>query len=126
MVQYYIRIPPVNGFVSQWHRWSSFMRERVALEDLDRRRAKFLGWLKRNGGAKHLTTCEKKLRHLGLEVDSTIGLWGQEKITIVLSRGDKVVWLKDIEWADEWAKMHDVEVPHHAQSQYLFTKEELR
>jgi hypothetical protein len=98
----------------------------MADEDEYRLRAKFLGWLKRNGGAKHLTTCEKKLRHLGLEVDSTIGLWEQDRITIALSRGDKVVWLKDIEWADEWAKMHDVEVPHHAQSQYLFTKEKLR
>ena len=95
-------------------------------EDLDRSRALFLGWLKRNGGAKHLTTCEKKLRHLGLDVDSTLGLWEQAKIAIVLSRGDKVVWLKDIKWADEWAMMHDVEVLHHSQSLRLITKEELR
>jgi hypothetical protein len=87
--------------------------------------AMFLGWLKRNGGAKHLTTCEKKLRHLGLDVAATVNSWEQDKITIVLSRGDKVVWLKDIEWADEWAKMHDVEVPHHAHS-LIMTKEKLR
>lgn len=97
----------------------------MASEDLDRRGAMFLGWLKRNGGAKHLTTCEKKLRHLGLDIDATIDSWEQDKIAIVLSRGDRVVWLKDIEWADEWAKMHDVEVPHHAQGLYV-TKEKLR
>ena len=83
--------------------------------DDDRRRAIFLGWLKRNGGAKHLTTCEKKLRHLGLDVDSTIRGWTPETIAVVRSRGDRVVWLKDIEWADEWAALHDVEVLHHAQ-----------
>jgi hypothetical protein len=97
----------------------------VVTEDLDRRRAIFLGWLKRNGGAKHLTTCEKKLRHLGLDVDATVNSWERDKISIVLSRGDRVVWLKDIEWADEWAKMHDVEVPHHAHGLYV-TKEKLR
>lgn len=59
--------------------------EGMALEDSDYRKAKFLGWLKRNGGAKHLTTCERKLRHLGLDVDSTIDSWDQEKIAIVLS-----------------------------------------
>jgi hypothetical protein len=96
----------------------------MASEDRDRLKAKFLGWLKRNGGAKHLTTCEKKLRHLGLDIDSTVDQWEQDKVTIVLSRGDKVVWLRDVEWADEWARMHDVEVPHHAK--YLLTKEELR
>jgi len=95
----------------------------MALEDSDYRKAKFLGWLKRNGGAKHLTTCERKLRHLGLDVDSTIDSWDQEKVAIVLSRGDKVVWLRDIEWGDTLAKEHDVEVPHHAQ--LMISKEKL-
>ncbi len=85
-------------------------------ENVDRRRAIFLGWLKRNGGAKHLTTCEKKLRHLGLDVDSAVGSWTAEKIAVVHSRGDKVVWLRDIEWADRCAEAHDVEIPHHAQT----------
>lgn len=97
----------------------------MEVEDLNLRKAKFLGWLKRNGGAKHFTTCEKKLRHLELDVDVTVHSWNPDKIAIVLSRGDRVVWLKDIEWADEWAKMHDVEVPHHAQK-VDFTKEKLR
>jgi hypothetical protein len=97
----------------------------VAPEELDRRRAVFLGWLKRNGGAKHLTTCEKKLRHLGLDADTTVNCWAQEKIAIVLSRGDRVIWLKDIVWADDWTKMHDVEVPHHAEGLSI-TKEKLR
>lgn len=97
----------------------------MTVEDLDRRKAKFLGWLKRSGGAKHLTTCEKKLRHLELDAEATVHSWESDKIAVVLSRGDRVVWLKDIEWADEWAKMHDVEVPHHAQKVYV-TKEKLR
>lgn len=97
----------------------------MAPRDLDRRKAKFLGWLKRNGGAKHLTTCEKKLRHLELDVEATVNSWEPDKIAIVLSRGDRVVWLKDIVWADEWAKAHDVEVPHHAQN-LCVTKEKLR
>lgn len=94
-------------------------------EDLDRRKAKFLGWLKRNGAAKHLTTCEKKLRHLELDVDVTVHSWDPDKIAIVPSRGDRVVWLKDVEWADAWAKKRDVEVPHHAQKTCV-TKEKLR
>ena len=97
---------------------------RKVSEDPDRLRAKFLGWLKRNGGAKHLTTCERKLRHLGLDVLSTVDGWGQDKVSIVHSRGGKVVWLKNTEWADEVAMAHDVEVPHHAQR--LGTKEKLR
>ncbi len=94
-------------------------------EDLDRRKAMFLGWLKRNGGAKHLTTCERKLRHLELDVDVTVHSWDPDKIVIVPSRGDRVVWLKDTEWADAWAKKHDVEIPHHAQKTSA-TKEKLR
>ena len=71
-----------------------------------------------------MTTCEKKLRHLRLDVDSTMGPWGQDKIAIALSRGDKVVWLKDVRRADEWAIACDVEVPHHAHR--TFTEEKLR
>lgn len=86
--------------------------------------AVFLGWLKRNGSAKHLTTCEHKLRHLGLEFESVSGEWGRERVTVARSRGDRVVWLRDIEWADCWAERYDVEVPHHAQ--LVHTKEKLR
>lgn len=84
----------------------------------------FLGWLKRNGGAKHLTTCERKMRHLGLDLGPSVSEWGQERISVVPGRGDKVVWLKDTRWADLWASLHDVEVPHHSQS--LKSKEKLR
>lgn len=94
-------------------------------EDLDRRKAKFLGWLKRNGGAKQLSTCERKLHHLELDVDETLHSWEREKISTVHSRGGLVVWLRDVEWADEWAKAHDVEVPHRAQT-VCVTKEKLR
>jgi len=86
-------------------------------ENVDRQRAIFLSWLKRNGGAKHLTTCEKKLRHLGLDVDSAVGSWTAEKVAVVQSQGDKVVWLRDIEWADKCAAVHDVELLHHSQIQ---------
>ncbi len=86
-------------------------------EDDDRLKAKFLGWLKRNGGAKHLTTCEKKLRHLGLDLSSAVGDWDKDKVSIVHSRGDKVVWLRDVRWADEYATAYDVEVSHHSQYQ---------
>jgi hypothetical protein len=85
---------------------------------------KFLSWLKRNGGAKHLTTCERKLRHLGLDLDSIIGPCEGGRIEVIHSRGDRVVWLKDLKWADELAAVHDVEVPHHAQR--VYTKEDLR
>jgi len=86
--------------------------------------ALFLSWLKRNGSAKHLTTCEHKLRHLGLGVESVTRAWGREKVTIARSRGDRVLWLQDVEWADRWAERYDVEVPHHAQ--LVYTKEKLR
>ena len=84
-------------------------------EDTDRQKAKFLGWLKRNGGAKRLTTCEKKLRHLGLDVDSTLSGWDPQRIKIAMSKGHRVVWLKDVEWADELVVAQGVEVPHHSQ-----------
>jgi hypothetical protein len=86
--------------------------------------AKFLAWLKRNRAAKHLTTCQKKLRHLGLDPDGSIREWGSERICEASSRGDKVVWLRDLQWADEWARTYGVEVPHHAQR--VNTKEKLR
>lgn len=86
-------------------------------DEKERLRAIFLAWLKRNGGAKHMTTCEKKLRHLGLDVDSAIGNWDQARISVVLSRGGAVVWLRDLHWADEYATAYDVEVPHHSQCQ---------
>jgi hypothetical protein len=86
--------------------------------------ALFLSWLKRNGSAKHLTTCEHKLRHLGLSLESVISEWGEEMIIVARSRGDRVVWLRDVVWADRWAAFHGVEVPHHAQ--FVVTKEKLR
>lgn len=53
--------------------------------------AEFLGWLKRNRAAKLLVTCEKKLRHLGRDLDSTIGSWGQDRIRVVAGRGGKAM-----------------------------------
>jgi hypothetical protein len=91
--------------------------EHTVHKDNDCPRAIFLGWLKRNGGAKHLTTCQRKLRHLGLDLNSFIGDWSPDKISIMHSRGERVLWLRDIRWADEYAIAHDVEVPHHAQFQ---------
>lgn len=85
--------------------------------------AKFLGWLKRNRSAKCLSTCEAKLRHLGLDARSSIESWDQEKIVIVRGRGERIVWLKDLDWADEWARFYGLEVPHHAQM--IYTKEKL-
>lgn len=46
-----------------------------------------------------------------------MGRLDADKVSIVQSRGDKVVWLRDIQWADEYASDHDVEVPHHSQYQ---------
>ncbi len=92
--------------------------------DPGREVAVFLGWLKRNGGAKSLTTCERKLRHLRLGADEAIGPWGSERVRIANSRGGRVVWLTDPDWVDSWAAFHDVEVPHHSQTVEL--KEKLR
>ena len=86
--------------------------------------AKFLAWLKRNGAAKNLTTCLKKMRHLGLEPDESIRAWESDRICEASSRGDKVIWLRDLSWADDWARVYGIEVPHHAQ--FIDTKEKLR
>jgi len=83
--------------------------------DPGERGARFLGWLKRSGAGRNLGTCRKKSEHLGLNLDQSIDEWGDDRICKASSRGDKVLWLKDTDWADAWAKFHRVEVPHHRQ-----------
>lgn len=85
---------------------------------------RFLGWLKRHGRAKSLDTCMKKLREIGLDLDTAAVGWGSDRVCRARCRGEAYIWLVDADWADAWARHYDIEVPHHAQT--LRTKEKLR
>lgn len=73
----------------------------------------FLGWLKKRGGLRGVVDCERKCKENGFEAKWFIKDMGEERIALYLSRGNKVIVLKDKVWADQWMMHYDLEVPHH-------------
>lgn len=49
----------------------------------------------------------------GFDAKRFIKDMGEERIALYLSRGNKVIVLKDKVWADQWMMHYDLEVPHH-------------
>jgi hypothetical protein len=76
--------------------------------------ARFLGWLKKRGAVRRLSECIGKWADEGLDVERPVKRLLPENIGIYRSRGcEKVVWLRNLVWADRWMARYDLEVPHH-------------
>ena len=73
----------------------------------------FLGWLKKRGVLRGAVNCERKCKENGFEAKRFIKDMGENRIALYLSRGNKVIVLKDKVWADQWMMHYDLEVPHH-------------
>jgi hypothetical protein len=61
----------------------------------------------------------KKWQPLGLDVENSVKNFGTSRIMIGMLRGEKVVVLVDNNWAVEWVRYHEVDIPHHRQWQSL-------
>lgn len=55
----------------------------------------FLGWLKKRGGLRGAVDCERKCKENGFEAKRFIKDMGEMRIALYLSRGNKVILLKD-------------------------------
>ncbi|HOJ97209.1 MAG TPA: hypothetical protein PK024_10295 [Methanospirillum sp.] len=75
--------------------------------------AVFLGWLKKRGGLRSAADCRRKCTENGFEAKWFIKEMGEERIALYFSRGNKVIVLKDMVWADQWMMHYNLEVPHH-------------
>jgi hypothetical protein len=72
------------------------------------------GFIKRCGGAITLTNCERKFgRKLNVELVTktynprVVKAWSKR-------HEEKVVWVKDLVWVDQWATFYGLHVPHHS------------
>ena len=74
----------------------------------------FLGWLKKRGGMRKVQDCQRKCRENGFEAKEFVDTMGQDYIRLYRTgRGDKVIKLEKLVWADQWMTYYDLEVPHH-------------
>lgn len=76
-----------------------------------------IGWLKKRGALRKLLYCNRKWEHLGIEIEEEIKRIGLEDYICIYRRsgGEKVVFLKNKPWADQWLKYYNLEIPHHSQ-----------
>ena len=79
----------------------------------------FLSWLKKRGALRKLKDCENKWKREGLDIEKILNKFDESYIAIYLSRGEKVVLLKNKVWADQWMSHYDLEVPHHRHKKEL-------
>ena len=79
--------------------------------------SEFLSWLKKRGGIWNLDSCKGKCQNNDLDPEKIIGELGVGYVTIRRSRsGEKVIFLEDWVWADDWMIFYGFEVPHHRHS----------
>jgi hypothetical protein len=74
----------------------------------------FLSWLKKRDCVKKLKICFLKWKQRE-SLEKIIKEFDNNLIQICWRRGEKVVWLKNKVWADQWMIHYEVEVPHHSQ-----------
>ncbi|MCK4734334.1 MAG: hypothetical protein KAT65_17905 [Methanophagales archaeon] len=79
---------------------------------------RFLSWLKKRGAIHDLKKCVKKWEREGINIEKSIKNLGVSFIKIYRrSGGEKVVFLENKVWADQWMVYYDLEIPHHKQMQ---------
>ena len=73
----------------------------------------FIGWIKKRAGVRTLKECNKKCKKEGIDIEEFKKI-GADLICIYRYKGEKVVVLKDLPWADQWATYYGIEIPHHS------------
>jgi len=76
-------------------------------------RGSFIGWLKKRAGVRSLKECNKRWKKEGINIEKEIKKLGADLIGIYRYKGEKVAYLKDSPWADQWTTYYGVEIPHH-------------
>lgn len=95
------------------------MKNKEGLEFPDPRRklTRLLAWLKKRGGIKSLSLCERKASQIELDdLEDKIKDIPNIRIMIgIIPKGDreKGIYICDKGWADGLAKYYDLEIPHH-------------
>lgn len=74
----------------------------------------FIQWLKKRSGVRTLKECKKKWESEGLNIE-TIVKDLNPYMCVYRRKGEKVVKLENMPWADQCMSNHNLEVPHHSQ-----------
>lgn len=86
---------------------------------------RFLGFVKRNNAAVSVRICRKKVGQ-SLNIEAAIkSLRPRVEIRWSPKTGEQVVWTRDTDWVDAWARVHGVDIPHHASRLRQLRKEKI-